>query len=111
MMNAEDLRFLFTAKVSVFEVPVTVRIDGTAVGEYAINGTALTTYDMDTRGLTASAQALNEDLIEPDQIIQSIPLVNHPYNTADYICQSNVLELTISGYPADIPPLKFQAVK
>lgn len=110
-LQAENLEFFFTAGVSIFEVPVTVRIDGIAIGNYDVDGTILTTSNMDTSGLTASAQALNEDLIEPEQIINSIPFINPPYNTANYSCQGDTLELTLTGYPGDIPPLVFQAVK
>lgn len=110
-LQAEDLAFLFTAKVSIFEVPVTVRIDGTAVGNYEADGTTLTTSDMDTSKLSASAQALNEDLIEPSQIINSIPFVNPPFNAAEYTCQGDILELEVSGFPGNIPPLVFQAAE
>ncbi len=110
-LQAENLAFLFTAKISIFEVPVKVQIDGTAVGNYDVDSKTLTTSNMDTSGLTASAQALNEDLIEPDQIINSIPLINPPFNTAKYSCQGDMLELTLSGYPESIPPLVFQAVE
>ena len=110
-LQAENLEFLFTAGVSIFEVPVTVQINGTAVGNYEVDGTILTTSNMDTSGLTASAQALNEDLIEPEQIINSIPFINPPFNTAKYTCQGDTLELTLAGYPGNIPPLVFQVVE
>ena len=110
-LNAENLEVLFTAKYSIFEVPVTVRIDGTAIGDYDVSATTLTTSNMDTSGLTASAQALNEELIEPNQIINSIPFVKPPFNTAEYSCQGNELILILSGYPENIPPLVFRAVK
>lgn len=111
ILHAENLAFLFTARISIFQVPVTVRMDGTAVGNYDVDSTTLTTSDMDTSGLTASAQALNEDLIEPAQIINAIPFISPPFNTAKYSCQGDVLELALSAYPGNIPPLVFQAVK
>lgn len=111
IMNAEKLAFLFTAKVSIFEVPVTVLIDGDAFGKYRVDSTTLTTSDMDTSGLKASAQALNENLIEPEQIINSIPFITPPFNTAKYSCQGDTLTLNITGYPENIPPLVFQAVE
>jgi hypothetical protein len=107
---ADNLEFLFTAKVSIFEVPVTVKIDGVAVGNYEVDETNLTTTNMNTSNLIASAQALNEDLIDSDQIINSIPFLNPPFNTAKYSCQSDTLELRVSGYPGNIPPLVFRAV-
>jgi hypothetical protein len=110
-LHAEELEFQFSAQVAVFEVPVTVRIDGIARGQYAIDNTTLTTSNTDTSGLTASAQAMGEDLMDPNQIINAIPLLNPPFNSAEYICQGSVLELQISGYPGNIPPLVFQAVK
>ncbi len=109
-LQAEDLAFLFTARVSIFEVPVTVRLDGTAVGNYDVNNSTLTTSNMDTSKLTASAQALNENLIEPSQIINSLPFVNPPFNSVEFSCQGEFLELEVSGFPGNIPPLVFQAV-
>ena len=86
-------------------------LDGTAVGNYMVDNTTLTTANMDTSGLSASAQALNEDLIEPEQIIDSIPFINPPFNTAKYACQGDTLELRLSGYPGNIPPLVFRVVE
>ncbi len=111
ILDAENLILLFSAKISIFEVPVTVLIDGTAIGNYDVDSTTLTTFDMDTSRLTASAQALNEDLIEPDQIINSIPFINPPFNTAKYSCEGDTFELKLSGYSGNIPPLVFQVVE
>jgi len=110
-LQAENLVFHFNARFTIFQVPVTVSIDGTAVGTYDVDSTTLRIDNMDTSGLTASAKALNEDLMDPDQIINSIPFVRPPYNTAEYACQGDVLELELSGYQENLPPLVFQAVK
>ena len=111
VLQAEDLVFLFNAQFSIFEVPVTVSIDGAATGIYSVDSTTLTIKDMDTSGLTASARAMNEDLIDPGQIINAIPFIRPPFNTATYACKGETLELELSGYPGDMPPLVFQAVK
>jgi hypothetical protein len=111
VLQAENLVFHFNARFAIFQVPVTVSIDGTAVGTYDIDTTTLRIDNMDTSGLTASAKAMDEDLMDPDQIINSIPFVRPPYNTAEYACQGDVLELELSGYQGNLPPLVFQAVK
>jgi len=111
VLQAENLVFHFNARFSIFQVPVTVSIDGTAVGTYDVDSTTLRIDNMDTSGLTASAKAMDEDLMDPDQIINSIPFVRPPYNTAEYACQGDVLELELSGYQGSVPPLVFQAVK
>lgn len=111
VLQVENLVFLFNAQFAIFEVPVTVSIDGTAEGIYDLNSTTLKIENMDTSKLTASAKALNEDIMEPDQIINAIPFVRPPFNSAEYSCQGDVLKLKLSGYPEDIPPLVFQAVK
>jgi len=111
VLQAENLVFHFNARFSIFQVPVTVSIDGTAVGTYDVDSTTLRIDNMDTSGLTASAKAMDEDLMDPDQIINSIPFVRPPFNTAEYACQGDVLELELSGYQENLPPLVFQAVK
>ena len=75
--------------------------------EAPVDQTTLTTSNMDTSGLIASAQVMGEDLIDPAQIISAIPFVQPPFNTAQYSCQGNTLELQVSGYPENIPPLVF----
>ena len=81
------------------------------IGTYEITERSLVIQNMDTSKLTASAKALNEDLMDPAQIIGSIPFVRPPFNTADYSCQGETLELKLSGYPNNMPPLVFQAVE
>jgi hypothetical protein len=111
ILQADDFELLFTAKVSVFAVPVTVRVDGTANGNYDINSSTLTTSNIDTSKLNASAQALGEDLMDPEQITKTIPFLSPPYNTANYSCQGDLLILELSGYSGSIPPLVFRAVE
>lgn len=110
-LQINNLEFLFNARLAIFEVPVTVRIDGIADGTYQVENNTLTFNDIDTSGLTASAKALDEDVMEPEQIINSIPFVRPPFNKATYSCQGDVLTLNLSGYPDDTPPLVFQAVR
>jgi hypothetical protein len=107
-LRADQLELLFEARVAVLTVPVTVSVDGEAVGSYSVDGSTLTTTDMDTSGLTVSAQALNSDLVPPDQIISAIPLLSAPFNTAEFSCTGDALQLDIAGYPASVPPLVFQ---
>ena len=111
ILQANELVFLFNAQFSIFKVSVTVNIDGSATGIYTADPTTLTIKDMDTRGLRASAQAMNEELIDSQQIINAIPFTRPPFNTAAYTCQGEMLELTLSGYPDVLPPLVLQAVK
>jgi hypothetical protein len=110
ILHAENLTFNFSAQYSIFKVPVKVNIDGIATGKYAIDTTSLSTRNMDTSQLSASARALDEDLIDPTMIIESIPLLRPPFNTATYSCDGNILKLKISGYPENVPSLVFQAV-
>ena len=110
-LQIRDLVFLFNARFSIFEVPVTVEIDGIADGTYQVEDNTLRFTGIDTSGLTASAKALDEEIMEPDQIINAIPFVRPPFNTATYTCQDDELTLKISGYPDNIPPLVFQAVR
>ena len=110
-LQINDLEFLFNARLAIFEVPVTVSIDGIAEGSYQVENNTLRFNDINTSGLTASAVALDEDIMEPEQIINAIPFVRPPFNTANYSCQGDVLTLKLSGYPDHTPPLVFQAVR
>jgi hypothetical protein len=110
-LQINKLEILFNARLAIFEVPVTVRIDGIAGGTYQVEKNTLHFININTSGLTASAKALDEDVMEPDQIINAIPFVRPPYNTATYSCQGDVLTLNLSGYPDNTPPLVFQAVR
>jgi hypothetical protein len=105
----ENLEMQFTTTAYVFEIPVTVRMDGIATGNYEIDTTNLTFTDFDTSGLTTSAKILEEDIVDPDQIKNLVPFINPPFNTATYTCQEDVLELSISDFPNEIPPLVFKA--
>jgi hypothetical protein len=107
-LQADQLELLFEARVAVLTVPVTVSVDGEAVGSYAVDGVTLTTSGMDTSGLTVSARALNSDLVPPAQIINAIPLLSPPFNTAEYACTGDTLQLQIAAYPEGVPPLVFQ---
>jgi hypothetical protein len=111
-LQAVDLEMLFEAKAAIFTVPVTVRLDGEAVGRYTAEGSdathgTLTTSEMDTSNLTASAQAMGQDLLTQAQILRAIPLLQPPANKAQYVCTDNTLQLKVSSYPEDVPPLVF----
>ena len=110
-LTANNLEIGFSATTYIFSVPVTVQIDGTATGNYEIDGSTLTITDFDTSGLTASAQALGENLVEPEQIIAAIPFTSPPFNTAEYACSGDGLQLEFPASAGQIPPLVFQAVK
>jgi hypothetical protein len=107
----DGLIFVFDANVSLFTVPLTVGIDGEVRGEYTLEGDMLTTSEMDTSGLTVTAQALGQDVFDSAQIISLIPLVQPPFNTALYTCIGDTLQLQFPAYPADFPPLVFQRVR
>ena len=110
ILQANQLELLFEARVSVLNVPVTVSVDGEAAGSYTLDGSTLTTTDMDTSGLAVSAQALGSDLLPPAQIINAIPLLQAPFNTAEYSCTGDTLQLKIAAYPESVPPLVFHKV-
>jgi hypothetical protein len=111
ILQADELVLFFNAQFSIFKVPVTVSINGSAIGAYNVDHNTLTIREMDTSELNASAKALNEDLIESNQIIETIPFVSPPYNTAEYKCQDEILQLSLTAYPNDLPPLIFEAVE
>lgn len=111
LMQADQMELQFTAKASIFDVPVKVNVDGEARGKYSLQGNTLTTSDMDTSRLTASAQALGQEMVSQEQIIQAIPLINSPHNTAEYSCSGDTLQLKLSSYPESVPPLVFHKVK
>ncbi len=106
-LQADQLEMLFDAKASLFRVEVAVTLDGVAVGDYDVNGTTLTTSNVDTSALNASASALGQDLLDAQQIIDAVPLLSAPYNTADFSCQGSTLQMSILAYPDSMPPLVF----
>ncbi len=109
--QADQMELQFTAKTSLFDVPVTVTVDGQASGKYSLQGNTMTTTDMDTSGLTASAQALGQDIVSQEQIIRAIPLIDPSHNTAEYSCSGDSLQLKVSSFPESVPPLEFHRVK
>jgi hypothetical protein len=110
IMQADQLELVFEAQASIFKVPVTASLDGQVVGKYSVDGDTLTTSDMDTSGLNASAQAMGNELIDAAQIINAIPLLRPPFNTAQYSCTADTLQLRLPAYPDSLPPLVFQRV-
>jgi hypothetical protein len=111
LMRAEDLVLQFTARASVFDVPVNVTIDGEARGKYTLDGDMLSTSDMDTSGLTATAQALGQDIADRETILNAFPLINPPHNRAEYACLGDNLQLKPTSYPESVPPVVFNRVK
>lgn len=111
IMQADQMELQFTAKASVFDVPVTVEVDGEATGKYSVEGNTLTTTDMDTSGLTASAQALGQDIVDQSVIINAIPLINSTHNRAEYTCSGDTLTLRLLSYPESVPPVVFRKVQ
>jgi hypothetical protein len=111
IMQADQLQMLFEAKVSIFKAQVSVKVDGEATGMYTVQDDTLTTSNVDTSGLQASAQALGNDLVDPAQLIRAIPLIQPPSNSAEFTCAGDQLQLKISSYPESIPPLVFQRAK
>jgi hypothetical protein len=106
-LQADQLEMLFDAKASLFRVEVAVTLDGVAVGDYDVNGSTLSTSNVDTSALTASAVAMGQDLLDTQQIIGAVPLLSAPYNTADFSCQGATLQLKMLAYPDSMPPLVF----
>jgi hypothetical protein len=110
-LEAEQLELLFKARVSLFTVQLTVSLDGTINGNYTVEGNTLTTTNMNTSGMSASAEAAGQELLAPAQIIAAIPLVQPPFNTAEFQCTGDALQLRIPAYPDSVPPLDFVKVK
>lgn len=106
-LQADQLEMLFDAKASILRVEVAVTLDGVAVGDYGVNGGTLTTSNVNTSALNGSARAMGRDLLDSQQIIGSVPLLQVPYNTADFSCQGSTLQLKILAYPDSMPPLVF----
>jgi hypothetical protein len=95
--------------VVFFTLPVEIRLNGVAAGAYSLDGKTLTTHDMDVVGLSASAKMAGKDLIDPAQILNSVPLLRAPYNTAGYTCSGDTLLLKINAYP-NLDPLELKRV-
>lgn len=110
-MQADALEILFEAKMSIFTVPVSAILDGQVSGKYSVDGDTLTTSDMDTSGLSASAQAMGNQLMDKAQIIDAIPLLSPPFNTAQYSCSGDTLQLRLPAYPESLPPLVLNRMK
>jgi archaellum component FlaF (FlaF/FlaG flagellin family) len=110
-LNADQIVILFDAKVSIITLSLKVRIDGSATGKYILTDSSLTTTNMNTAELNASAKAAGQDVIDPAQVINAIPLVKSPYNVARSTCEDDSLQLKLQAYPESIPALTFQRVK
>lgn len=110
-LRANQLEMIFNARVSILQVPLTAAIDGEASGDYQLNGNTLTTQNMKSDGLSASVKLMGKDLIDPAQILASMPLVQPPLNTATYTCQGDTLQLRILAYGDSVPPLVFKRVQ
>lgn len=110
-IQADQLEMLFEAQASIFTVPISVRVDGEASGTYSVDENRLTTSNVDTSRLTASAQAMGNDLLDSGQILNAIPLLRPPYNSAEFTCAGDRLQLKVSSYTEQIPPLDFNRLK
>ena len=110
-LNAEQLKLLFKAKISIFPVTLTVSINGNASGRFTVEGNQLTVTSMDTSRLSASAKAAGQDVLDSSQIIAAIPLINPPNNMAEYTCSEKQLMLELPTDPANIPGLSFQRIQ
>lgn len=109
-IQADQLQIEFGAKVTFFTVPLIISLDGAASGTYITDGTTLTTSGFDTSGLTASARAAGQNVVEQDQIISAIPMLKPPYNVAVFTCSGDSLQASVTGYPAAVPPVEFERV-
>lgn len=110
-IQADQMELLFEARASILKVPISVKVEGEARGKYRVDENRLTTSEMDTSGMTASAQALGNDLIDSAQILNAIPLLSSAANTAEFTCAGDLLQLRVLSYPESIPPLVFNRVK
>lgn len=110
-IQADKMEMLFEAQASILKVPISVKVDGEAVGKYRLEANRLTTLDVNTSGLSASAQAFGNDLIDSTQILDAIPLLRSPFNTAEFTCVGDRLQLRVLSYPEEIPPLVLNRVK
>lgn len=109
--NANQIELKFSSRVAIISIPVNVNLDGRSRGEYTDNGQGLRTENMDTSGLSASATAAGQDVLERDQILQSLPLVSPYYPSAQYTCGNDQLRMTVDNYPGDVPALVFERVQ
>lgn len=107
-IQAYQLALEFNIQASIFKVGLTISLDGMSTGQFVAEGDQLTTRDMTTTGLTASAKSLGQDVASSDDIIASLPLVKPPFDQALYQCSDQALLLTMNAYPEGIPPLAFQ---
>lgn len=108
VLQADDLEILLEAQASILTIPVTASLDGQAAGRYTAKGGILTTTGMDTSGLSASAQAMGQELATASQIIRAIPLLQPPANSAEYTCAGDTLSLRVGAYSESAPPLVFK---
>lgn len=109
-LRGEQFKLLFDAKVSFLTLPLEVSLNGQANGSYHVSGNTLTTSNMDSSGLSASAKMAGQDLVDQATILSSVPMLNPPYNSATFTCSGSSLEMKLSGYPENLPPLKLKRV-
>jgi hypothetical protein len=107
-IQAYKLVLEFEIQAGIFRVGLLITLDGLSSGQYQADGSQLTTNSMTTTGLTASARALEQDVMPPEQIVAALPLVQPPFNNATYQCDGQTLSLRLNAYPESIPPLQFQ---
>lgn len=110
-IQADKMEMLFEAQTSILKVPISVKVDGEARGKYRVEANRLTTLDVNTSGMIASAQAFGNDLIDSAQILDAIPLLRSPFNTAEFTCVGDGLQFKVLSYPEKMPPLVFNRVK
>lgn len=110
-IQADNMEMLFEAQTSILKVPISVKVDGEARGKYRVEANRLTTLDVNTSGMIASAQAFGNDLIDSAQILDAIPLLRSPFNTAEFTCVGDGLQFKVLSYPEKMPPLVFNRVK
>jgi hypothetical protein len=107
-IQASQLALEFDIQASIFRVGLTISLDGVSGGEFVTNGDQLTTRNMSSTGMTASAKSLGQDVVTSESIVNSLPLVKPPFDQATYQCVDQTLLLKLIAYPDSIPPLMFQ---
>lgn len=106
-LTADQFEMVFGAKISILSVPVSVGFDGQALGSYSLQGDTLTITGVDTSGLHTYAQAMGNDLMQPDQIVRAIPFMRPPHNVARFTCAGDQLQLKLLSASDSLPPLTF----
>ncbi len=110
-LQADQLQINFSGKISFMKVPLKLSVDGPATGTYQADDSNLTTENVDTNKMQASASAMGQNLVDPPTIISAIPLLGPPTNQAKYTCSGDILQMRILAYPDNVPSFVFHRIQ